>query len=78
LALLGKDQILAVSALALVSSLGDLMPPTALAGIFAAKVVEVENYFKVLKRCLLPAVAILAVGILALIYANWIGRLLPW
>ena len=78
LALLGKDQILAVSALALVSSLGDLMPPTALAGIFAAKVLEVENYFSVLKRCLLPAAAILAVGILALAYANWVGRLLPW
>jgi TRAP-type C4-dicarboxylate transport system permease large subunit len=78
LALLGKDQILAVSALALVSSLGDLMPPTALAGIFAAKVLEVENYFSVLRRCLLPAAAILAVGILALAYANWVGRLLPW
>jgi TRAP-type C4-dicarboxylate transport system permease large subunit len=78
LALLGKDQILTVSALALVSSLGDLMPPTALAGIFAAKVLEVENYFHVLRRCLLPAGAILATGILALIYANWVGRLLPW
>jgi TRAP-type C4-dicarboxylate transport system permease large subunit len=78
LALLGKDQILAVSGLALVSSLGDLMPPTALAGIFAAQVLEIDNYFTVLKRCLVPAVVICAVGILALVYANWVGRLLPW
>jgi TRAP-type C4-dicarboxylate transport system permease large subunit len=78
LALLGKDQILAVSGLALVSSLGDLMPPTALAGIFAAQVLQLENYFVVLRRCLAPAGAILAVGILALAYANWVGRLLPW
>jgi TRAP-type C4-dicarboxylate transport system permease large subunit len=78
LALLGKDQVLAVSALALVSSLGDLMPPTALAGIFAAQVLEVENYFTVLKRCIVPAIVICAVGIAALVYANWVGRLLPW
>jgi hypothetical protein len=78
LALLGKDQVLAVSALALISSLGDLMPPTALAGIFAARVLDVENYFTVLKRCIVPATVICAVGIAALVYANWVGRLLPW
>jgi TRAP-type C4-dicarboxylate transport system permease large subunit len=77
LALLGKDQVLSVSALALVSSLGDLVPPTALAGMFAAQVLEVDNYFKVLKRCVIPALVINAVGILALIYSNWVGRL-PW
>jgi len=77
LALLGKDQILSVSALALVSSLGDLVPPTALAGIFAARVLEVGNYFKVLKGCLIPALVINAVGIFALIVSNWIGKL-PW
>lgn len=75
LALLGKDHILAVSALALVSSLGDLVPPTALAGMFAAKVLEVDNYFKVLKKCIVPALVIDAIGILALVYANWIGKL---
>jgi gluconate:H+ symporter, GntP family len=75
LALLGKDQILAVSALALVSSLGDLVPPTALAGMFAARVLEIDNYFKVLRKCLWPALIINAVGIMALIYANWVGKI---
>ena len=27
---------------------------------------------------IVPAVVICAVGILALVYANWVGRLLPW
>ncbi|HOG17376.1 MAG TPA: TRAP transporter large permease subunit [Syntrophales bacterium] len=76
LALLGKDQILAVSALALVSSLGDLVPPTALAGMFAAQVLQIENYFTVLRRCLWPALVIDLVGIAALVYANWVGKLL--
>jgi len=75
LALLGKDHILAVSALSLVSSLGDLVPPTALAGMFAAQVLGIDNYFKVLKRCLVPALVIDAIGIFALIFANWIGKL---
>jgi TRAP-type C4-dicarboxylate transport system permease large subunit len=75
LALLGKDQILAVSALALISSLGDLVPPTALAGMFAARALGIENYFSVLRKCLLPALIINGVGILALIHANWIGRI---
>jgi TRAP-type C4-dicarboxylate transport system permease large subunit len=75
LALLGKDHILAVSALSLVSSLGDLVPPTALAGMFAAQVLGIDNYFKVLKRCLVPALVIDAFGIFALIFAYWIGKL---
>ena len=76
LALLGKDQILAVSALSLVASLGDLVPPTALAGIFAAQVLQVDNYYSVLRRCLWPALVIDLVGVAALVYANWIGKLL--
>jgi TRAP-type C4-dicarboxylate transport system permease large subunit len=74
LALLGRDHILAVSALSLVSSLGDLVPPTALAGMFAAQVLKVDNYFKVLRKCLVPAIIIDAIGILALVWANWGGR----
>jgi TRAP-type C4-dicarboxylate transport system permease large subunit len=76
LALLGNDQILAVSALALVASLGDLVPPTALAGLFAAQILQIENYFTVLRRCLWPALVIDLVGIAALAYVNWIGKLL--
>lgn len=55
LALLGVNEIIVASALSLIAAMGDLMPPTALAGLFAAKVVEQPNYFRVLKRCLIPA-----------------------
>ena len=46
LAMIDKNAILTSSALSAVAGLGDLMPPTALAGIFAAQVVGEANYFK--------------------------------
>ena len=70
LALLGRDEIVVGSALSLIAGLGDLMPPTALAGLFAAQVVGVQNYFKVLKVCLLPALVTAVWGILVIIGAN--------
>lgn len=51
LALLDKSTIITVAALSQLAALGDLMPPTALAGIFAAQIVGEKNYFKVLKYC---------------------------
>ena len=71
LALLGQNEIVVGSALSLIAGLGDLMPPTALAGLFAAQVVGVDNYFKVLKVCLLPAVVTAVWGILIILGANW-------
>jgi len=50
LALLGQDQITTAAALSLISALGDFMPPTALAAIFAAKVVGIEKYSVILKN----------------------------
>lgn len=76
LALLSKDQIVAASGLSLVASLGDLVPPTALAGIFAAQVVGEENYFAVLKECIIPAVAIALWGIFMIAAANPIAALI--
>jgi hypothetical protein len=52
------------------------MPPTALAGIFAAQVVGEKNYFKVLRACLVPALLELCMGIGVLLLAPWIGKLL--
>ena len=72
LALLGRDAIVVGSAFSLIAGLGDLMPPTALAGLFAAQVVGVQNYFKVLKVCLVPAVVTAVWGILIILGANWI------
>jgi hypothetical protein len=76
LALLSKDQIIVASGLALIASLGDLVPPTALAGIFAAQVVGEKNYFKVLKYCVSTSIAIAIWGILMIIWANPIAALI--
>jgi hypothetical protein len=70
LALLGRNEIVVGSALSLMAGLGDLMPPTALAGLFAAQVVGVKNYFSVLKVCLLPALVTAVWGIMIILGAN--------
>ena len=76
LALLSKDQIMVASGLALISGLGDLVPPTALAGIFAAQVVGEKNYFSVLKYCIIPSIAIVLWGIALIVWANPIAALI--
>jgi len=69
LTMIEKNAVLTSSALSAVAGLGDLMPPTALAGIFAAQVVGEKNYFRVLRYCLVPALSelILGIGILLLV-----------
>lgn len=76
LALLSKDQIMVAAGLSLIAGLGDLVPPTALAGIFAAQVVGEKNYFAVLKQCIIPALAIVLWGICIIVFANPIAALI--
>jgi len=76
LALLSKNQIITGSALSLIASLGDLMPPTALAGLFAAKVVGVEDYVKVLKKCIIPSLITIIYGILFIVFSKQIAALI--
>jgi TRAP-type C4-dicarboxylate transport system permease large subunit len=77
LALLGRNEIMVGSALSLLAGLGDLMPPTALAGIFAAQVVGEENYFKVLRYCMIPAVITAAWAVFVIVNSNAIMSYLP-
>lgn len=67
LAFLNMDTVFTIAALSFIAALGDMMPPTALAGLFAAKVTGVDNYVKVLKRCFVPMAVMLIYG-LAFIY----------
>ena len=76
LALISKNAIITSAALSAVAGLGDLMPPTALAGIFAAQVVGEKNYFKVLRYCLAPGLIELMMGIGVLLLSPWIEKLL--
>ncbi len=76
LALLGRNEILVGSALSLIAGLGDLMPPTALAGIFAAQVVGEQNYFRVLRYCIVPALLTAVWGIAVILGAQYIAGIL--
>ncbi len=76
MALLGHNEIIVASALSLVASLGDLMPPTALAGIFAAQVVGEKNYFRVLRHCVFPALLTAGWGIAVILMAKPLARLI--
>jgi GntP family gluconate:H+ symporter len=76
LAMINKNAIITSAALSAIAGLGDLMPPTALAGIFAAQVVGEKNYFKVLRYCLLPAFLELMMGIGVLLLAPLIDKLI--
>ncbi|WMJ84020.1 TRAP transporter large permease subunit [Oscillospiraceae bacterium LTW-04] len=70
LAFMSKNQIVTAAAISLIASLGDMMPPTALAGIFAAQVVGLEKYTPVLKKCVVPALLIIAWAIFFIVFAN--------
>lgn len=58
--ILGGDTVVVLSAISLIASLGDMMPPTALAGLFAAQVTGVKQYTLILKRCIIPMAILLA------------------
>ena len=76
LALLESNPVITVAALSQLAALGDLMPPTALAGIFAAQIVGEKNYFKVLKYCILPAIVTAVWSIVIMIFANALAKIL--
>jgi len=76
LALINKNAIITSSALSAVAGLGDLMPPTALAGMFAAQVVGEQNYFKVLRYCLVPALFELGMGIGVILLAPLLDKII--
>ena len=73
LSFLAKNQIIVAAALSLVAALGDMMPPTALAGIFAAQVVGLEKYGPVLKKCLLPCLIVVLWAILFILGADFLA-----
>ncbi len=76
LALLGKNTIVVTAAVSLIAGLGDLMPPTALAGIFAAQVIGEDNYFVVLRRCLVPGLVTAIWGVILILGANGVAAVL--
>jgi hypothetical protein len=75
LALLKQNDIIVAAALSLLASVGDFLPPTRLAVILSAPVVD-ETPNKILKWCMIPAVLAVAWGIGMILLANPIAKLL--
>lgn len=74
LALISGNQIVTAAALSFICSLGDLMPPTALAGNYAAQIVG-QRYARVLKHCIIPFIILVLFGIICLVYSRNLGFL---
>lgn len=73
LAFLNMHTVFTIAALSFIAALGDMMPPTALAGLFAAKITGVDNYVKVLKRCMVPMVVMLVYGMVFIYFSKTIA-----
>lgn len=76
MAFLAYNQIITASSISFIAALGDLMPPTALAGIFAAQVVGLKEYPPVLKKCLVPALVIIIYSIFIIIFSKQLGQII--
>lgn len=68
------NQIVNAAALSFICSMGDLMPPTALAGNYAAQIVG-EKYSLVLRRCAVPFAVCILFGLLVLLKSASLGFL---
>lgn len=75
LALLGRNDVVVAAGLSALASLGDLMPPVALAPSLAAQAAGVGRR-GVLKRCVLPALLLVLAAVLLLANASRVGRIL--
>jgi len=73
LAFLGNNDIVVCASLSLLAGLGDMVPPTALAGIFAAHVVGEKNYFTIWLRALPSFFITMLYASLTLYYSKQIG-----
>ena len=65
----GSCDIVVAAALSFLCCLGDIMPPTALAGNYAAQIVGLK-YGKVLKKSLIPFLFCVMVGLMVMLNSS--------
>jgi hypothetical protein len=75
LALQDLNSIILSCGAALIMGIGCLTPPTGIGGVFAMRVLGEEKYWPVLKKCLVPAIVALILGLLFMLFANEIGQI---
>ena len=68
---MGLDPIVALAGMSVIWPLGDALPPTAIIGRLTVSVVGYEdNYGKFLKACAVPAVIIMVLGTLMVVFSS--------
>jgi len=72
----GLNPIVALAGLSIIWPLGDALPPTAIIGRLTVEVVGYrDSYVQFLKYCVIPAVIIMIMGTLMVIYSSKLGFL---
>lgn len=74
----GVDPIIVVAALSLIAGMGDFMPPTALAAIFASQIIGEPKYSRVLKKLIIPGVLVVIWALMFVIFSQEIRSLVPF
>lgn len=74
LSMLTQNVIVVVSGISMLAVLSQVMPPSALGGYFAQKLVGESRYGPILKACTVPLVACIAVSIAVLVYADQFAK----
>jgi CitMHS family citrate-Mg2+:H+ or citrate-Ca2+:H+ symporter len=68
---IGLDPIVALAGMSVIWPLGDALPPTAIIGRLTVDVVDYrESYIRFLKACIVPALVIMVVGTLMVVYST--------
>jgi len=68
---MGLDPIVALAGMSVIWPLGDALPPTAIIGRLTVDVVGYEDsYVKFLKACIVPAIIIMIVGTLMVVFSS--------
>ena len=76
LAMLGQNSIVIISALSLIASMGSFMPPVALTPVVTAQIIGESSYGKITKACLLPILAAMIIGVLIIVFAEPIAKII--
>lgn len=72
----GLNPIVALAGMSIIWPLGDALPPTAIIGRLTKETVGMEEpYPMLLKNCIIPAIIIIAVGLLMVLFSKELGFL---
>ncbi|MFO7769175.1 MAG: C4-dicarboxylate ABC transporter [bacterium] len=73
---IGLDPVVALAGMSVIWPLGDALPPTAIIGRLTVDVVEYEgSYARFLRACAAPALIIMVIGTLMVVYSSRLGFL---